>query len=57
MRRPLDTLPRAHDPFTNTLAATLQRIAGSLGLSPGAVDGRLTRTLRKLQSKAEQLDD
>lgn len=36
---------------------TLQRIAASLGLSTGAVDGRLSRAMRKLQRKAEQFDE
>lgn len=36
---------------------TLQRIGTALGLSTGAVDGRLTRALSELQHRAENYDD
>jgi RNA polymerase sigma factor (sigma-70 family) len=40
------------------LGWTLQRIGRTLGLSPGAVDGRLSRVLKLLRRKArEQLDE
>lgn len=39
------------------LGWTLQRIGAMVGLSPGAVDGRLSRTMRKLQNEAEHIDE
>lgn len=39
------------------LGWTLQRIGRTVGLNPGAVDGRLTRIMRKLKSRAEQFDE
>jgi len=39
------------------LGWTLQRIGAALGLSTGAVDGRLTRAMQRLKAKAEQLDE